>query len=91
MIEKSAEALLIVPVLKAISSMLEPMPGHSSSVCYSASFLLFSRKLGAEEVVRQQVQSREALALERATAVEQEREKERSVCVCNVYCMAQLW
>ena len=36
-----------------------------------------SRKLGVEEVVRQQVQSREAQAVERASLVEQEREKER--------------
>ncbi len=38
---------------------------------------LSSRKLGAEEVARQLVQSRESEAQQRADAVEQERERER--------------
>ena len=43
-----------------------------------------SRKLGVEEVVLQQVQSREAQAVERASVVEQEREKERYSVVCGI-------
>lgn len=35
------------------------------------------RKLGAEELTRQQVETQEALASEKVSQVEQEREKER--------------